>query len=252
MALTITTIRQVGLWFYFLTGLSAIVAIGWMARRRIISLGVRLLGYGILINACWELALFTVWNRSYETIVSMPVHAVYQSLTEFGPLLLLAVLGLDRIGVLSLDYWSESEQTRIHRIVFTVAVSLLVIWCGVLLSQLLYAPKLLNDSILVYRDVTQWYFIAEAFLAVSVLGVAIKTRNKLAVLLFLVLGVFNVCFEVVGLLAGFRTYDGISSVMSIVIGLSESGTAAALVWMFATKRVYGIQGTDRIWTRMRR
>lgn len=52
MTLTITTVRHVALWFYFLTGLSAIVAIGWMARRRLVGLGVRLLGAlpCILIN----------------------------------------------------------------------------------------------------------------------------------------------------------------------------------------------------------
>lgn len=70
-----------------LTGLTAMVAIAWMAHRRLLKLGLRLLAAGIAVNTGWEAILFTVWDWRYETEVPKLLQAGYQSLTEFGPLL---------------------------------------------------------------------------------------------------------------------------------------------------------------------
>lgn len=112
---SITMIRNVALWYYVLTGLTAMVAIAWMAHRRLLKLGLRLLAAGIAVNAVWEALLFTVWNRRYETVVPTLVQAGYQSLTEFGPLLVLGVVLLDRVGWLSLVPWRDASITSSHR-----------------------------------------------------------------------------------------------------------------------------------------
>ena len=86
----------------------------------------------------------------------------------------------------------------------------------------------------VTRHVTPVYFIAEACLAVTILAIALKRRDRIALLLFVVMVTFNVLFEVIGLIGGYRTYDGLTAYAAVLIGLSESGTAAAIVWMTIT------------------
>lgn len=68
------------------------------------------------------------------------------------------------------------------------------------LTVAVVAPEVLGTPITVYREISWWYFAAEAILAVAVLRVALWLRDHTALTLFVVLGVFNVLFEVVGVL----------------------------------------------------
>jgi hypothetical protein len=242
MDATITTVRHVTAWYYLLTALAAITAITWLAQRRLLRLGGRLLGLGICLNGLWELALFTVWGRQYETPVPTLVHAVYQSLTEFGPLLVLAVLALSHTRYISLDGWYEPRQTQLHTAVRTIGFGLLVSWSVVVLTLVITSPTTLHIPVTVTRHVTPVYFMAEALLAVTVLAIALTRRNRIALLLFIVMGTFNVLFEVIGLIGGYRTYHDLTAYAAFLIGLSESGTAAALVWMVSTATVIPFRG----------
>jgi len=239
MDATITTVRHVTAWYYLLTALAAITAVTWLARRRLLRLGARLLGLGIILNGLWELALFTVWGRQYETPVPTLLHAAYQSFTEFGPLLVLAVLGLSRTRYLTLDQWHDPRQTRLHTIVSTIGIILLFTWSAAVLTLFIASPKTLHLPVSVTRHVTPVYFIAEACLAIIILTIAVKRRYHTALLLFIVMGTFNVLFEAIGLVGGYRTYHGLSAYASLLIGLSESGTAAAIVWIIATRLLTG-------------
>lgn len=226
----IIIVRHVAVWYYLLTGLTALVAIGWMARRRLLGLGVRLLVAGIAVNALWEALLFTVWGRQYETLVPAAAHALYQSLTEFGPPLLVGVLLLDHTEAISLSAWRE-PQTSIHSLVYRGAIG--VVALGVTLSVILAvsAPATLLTPITVYRELSAAYFLLAAALALVVLGTAVWQGNRTALVLFATLGAFNVLFEIVGLVGGYRSYHGLTSAAAIFVGLTESGTAAALVWL---------------------
>lgn len=244
MDATITTVRHVTVWYYLLTALAAITAVTWLARRRLLRLGARLLGLGIALNALWELALFTVWGRQYETPVPTLVHAAYQSFTEFGPLLVLAVLGLSHTRHLTLDQWRDPPPTRLHTTVSTIGIMLMFTWIAVVLSLFVVSPRTLHIPVTVTRHITPVYFIAEACLAVVVLTIAVKRRYRTALLLFIVMGTFNVLFEVIGLIGGYRTYHGLTSYASLLIGLSESGTAAAIVWILTMHLITGSPGSD--------
>jgi hypothetical protein len=237
MSNKITIVRHVAVWYYLLTGLTALGVLGWLAHRRLLSLGIRLLAGGIAVNALWEGLLFTVWGRRYETIVSIPVQAGYHSLTEFGPPLVVSVLLLDHVGAINLSAWRESEQTIFHRTVRLGATSTIVVSVLLCLSLAVVRPAVLSTPITIYRDVSWSYFAVAAGTALVVLGAAVWRRDRVALALFVVLGVFNVLFEIVGLVGGYRSYYGLSSFASVFVGLTESGSAAALVWMLVKMSV---------------
>lgn len=227
----ITITRHVAVWYYLLTGVTAVSAVWWLARRRLLSLGVRLLAAGIAVNALWEGILFTVWERQYETVVPTVVQAIYQSLTEFGPPLVIGVLLIDWAGGIDLSSWRGPTDTTVHRL-FRQGAALTL---GVLLALGLFAavgiPVELHTPITVTREITWLYFAGAAGLALVVLSIAVVRHNRTALLLFVALGVFNVLFELVGLVGGYRSYQGLSPLASLFIGMTESGTAAALVWL---------------------
>jgi hypothetical protein len=227
----ITIVRHVAVWYYVLTGLTAVCALGWLAHRRLLALGARLLVGGIAVNALWEGLLFTVWGRRYETVVPMPVQAGYHSLTEFGPPLVVGVLVLDQLGKIDLSPWRDSEQTSLHRTIRRDTTSIVGVGIVLCLSLAVVRPALLSTPITVYRDVSWSYFAVAAGTALAVLGAAVWRRDRVALTLFVVLGVFNVLFEIVGLVGGYRSYHGLASFASVFVGLTESGSAAALVWV---------------------
>jgi hypothetical protein len=70
-----------------------------------------------------------------------------------------------------------------------------------------------------------------ALLAVTVLTIVVKRRDHTALFLFVTIGIFNALLEAIGLISGYRTYEGLTVYATLLIGLSESGTAAAIVWM---------------------
>lgn len=232
--LTIIITRHIAVWFYVITGVAATIAVSWMVRRRLVRLGTRLLALGIAVNASWELLLFIVWTRRYETVVPTIIQAIYHSLTEFAPLLVLAVLVLDWTGNIDLSPWTESEATEIHRVLRRGTGALLFVWAMLCLGVLLVTPDVLTAPVTVYRELTWWYFVIGAAFTIVVLTVAVQRHDQTALMLFVVLGAFNVLFEVVGLVGGYRSYHNLTPVASVCIGLAESGTAATLVWMVAT------------------
>ncbi len=233
----ITIVRHVAVWYYVLTGLTALVAVGWLARRRLLGLGARLLAGGIAVNALWELLLFTVWGRGYETLVPIPIHAAYQSLTEFGPPLVIGVLVLDKSGAIDLSPWQETASTWPHSLLYRGTIVVVAVVLALCLLLAVRAPVTLSAPILVYREISAWYFVLTAGLTVVVLATAVQRAHPTALVLFAVLGVFNILFEIIGLGAGYRTYHGLTSLAAVFVGLSESGTAAALVWLLLTASV---------------
>lgn len=233
----ITIVRHVALWYYVLTGLTALVAVGWLSRRRLLGLGARLLVGGIAVNALWELLLFTVWGRRYETLVPVPIHAAYQSLTEFGPPLVIGVLLLDKIGAIDLSPWQETASTSLHSLLYRGTIVVVAVVLALCLVLAVRAPVTLSTPILVYREISMWYFVLTAGVTAVVLATAVQRAHRTALVLFVVLGVFNILFEIVGLGAGYRTYHGLRLLAAVFVGLTESGTAAALVWILLTPSV---------------
>jgi len=228
--LSVTMVRHVAVWFYVVTGAAALLAVYWMVRRRFVRFGMWLMGAGIVVNAMWELLLFTVWGRRYETGVPTVAQAAYHSLTEFGPLLVLAVVALDWAGYIDLSPLTDSAETRIHHVMRSGVIAISGVAFALVLGVLVVDPEYLTTPITVYRDVTWWYFAAEAVLGMVVLGAALRRGDRTALALFLVLGTFNVVFEVAGLAGGYRTYAGLSPFASVFIGFAESGIAGAIVW----------------------
>lgn len=226
--------RHVGLWFYLLSGVTATVAVGWMVRRRLLCLGTRLLILGVAVNALWELMLFRIWMRQYETVVPTLVQAVYHSATEFGPLLVFGLLLLDSVGLITLSRWRDEKATKAHRRLWISSCVLIGCWVVGATVLVVRVPNVLTTPITTIRGVDWWYFGLAIVLAVLVVGVSIRRRDWTAIVLFLGLGTFNVMFEVFGLVGGYRQYESLSAVAAVVIGLTESGTAGALVWLVAT------------------
>jgi len=227
----ITMVRHVAVWYYVLTGVTAIVSLGWMAQRRLLGLGLRLLAAGIAVNAIWEALLFTVWGRNYETVVPTLVQVLYQSLTEFGPPLVIGVLVLDYVDGIDCSLWRDTVVTSLHQSIRQGVGILLLIVVFSCLTLVIVAPDVLLTPITVYREISWTYFFAATGLALVVLGIAVWRADRTALMLFVVLGSFNVLFEVVGVISGYRSYHGLSAFGSVFVGLAESGVAAALVWI---------------------
>lgn len=227
------TIRQVGLWYYFITGLGFIIAVYLMGKKRLLRFGLLLLSVGILLNALWEALLFTVWTRYYLSPVPLLLQSIYHSLTEFGPLLVILVIVFSQLEILSIEQFKEASATGIHSWTVRFAVALFGIWGLTLAIISLTANQLFSLKVQVIREINLTFFIAESSVALLVLIISWFRRNRTALKLFLLVGTLNTGVEILGVLLGNRIYVGVPPFTALVIGFGEGGTAAALVWLLS-------------------
>lgn len=237
---TVSMSRHVGSWYYILTAATAVGAV-WLAHRRNRErLAVVVLMLGIALNLGWELALTLVWGRTYHVAGVPVVQLTYQALTEFGPLMLVLMLALEATGrVAGLDQFSErrARSTTKDGHILAIYTCVTVIFGAVLVTG---AGD--GGTVAVQRHVTWTFFGAEALLAVLVFGGCLLRRSQEAIGVFLLVGALNVVVEFVALATGLRTYTGLSprlpaGLLSVLIGYSEGGTAAAITWTAVSSQV---------------
>lgn len=245
----VDTVRIVGAWYYLLTAVLLSVAILWTVRRRVRRLGAIVLACGFLLNLVWEILLFTVWGRTYDSPLPPLVQLLFQSATEFGPLFLLLLLGAERFRWFSLDAWRDEP---------TPAWSGWTNWLAMvpLLVALLAAGVLSvahwgwwNWPVRVYRHVDSSFFWSEGTVAAAALGVALWRADGRAIGWFFLVGGTNVLVELGGLVTGTRSYGSAGWPLAFVIGFGEGGAAAALTWIAATGTWAGIRRHTFGWGR---
>jgi len=251
-ATAITTSRNVGSWYYAMTGATAIGAVWLALRRNRTRLAVVALAVGVALNLGWELALNVGWGRTYHAAGAPVVQLTYQALTEFGPPMVLLLLALEATGrPLGLELPTERQagSTTTDRR-FLAAYAGVVTVVGVLLVTGTGA----SGSVAVQRHVTWTFFAAEALLAALVLGACLLWRSRGTVAVFVLVGTLNVAVEVLGLATGLRIYAGLppwlpAELLAVLIGYAEGGTAAALVWTAVRSQAFTPSSLSTPWHR---